>query len=129
MLPLTTEWVGKAEGDLATAKRELRARKNPNYDAACFHAQQCVEKYLKACLQETGTPFPQTHNLDFLLDLLRPLDPSWETQRGSLTALNTYAVGTRYPGDWASRTDPRDALRLADGVRKFARQQLGLPPD
>ena len=40
MQPLTTEWVQKAEGDLTTAQRELRARLNPNYDAACFHAQQ-----------------------------------------------------------------------------------------
>ncbi len=52
MKPLTREWVEKAEGDFATARRELRARKDPNYDAACFHAQQCAEKYLKACLQE-----------------------------------------------------------------------------
>lgn len=50
MKPLAREWVNKAEGDFATAAREMRARKSPNYDAACFHAQQCVEKYLKALL-------------------------------------------------------------------------------
>lgn len=41
------EWVEKAEGDFCTALREYRARKNRNHDAVCFHAQQCVEKYLK----------------------------------------------------------------------------------
>jgi HEPN domain-containing protein len=46
MKPLTREWVAKAEGDRVTARRELRARRRPNYDAACFHAQQCAEKYL-----------------------------------------------------------------------------------
>mgnify|MGYP001806146018 FL=1 len=50
MNPLTVEWVDKAEGDFTTALRELRGRKSPNYDAACFHAQPCVEKYLKARL-------------------------------------------------------------------------------
>jgi len=50
MKPLTSEWVEKAEGDLATAKREIRVRKAPNFDAVCFHAQQCAEKYLKALL-------------------------------------------------------------------------------
>ena len=30
MNPLTIEWVDKAEGDLTTALRELRARKSPN---------------------------------------------------------------------------------------------------
>jgi HEPN domain-containing protein len=50
MKPLTREWIDKAEGDFATARREIRIRKAPNYDAVCFHAQQCVEKYLKARL-------------------------------------------------------------------------------
>lgn len=36
MKPLTQEWFDKAEGDWVTAGRELRARKDPNYDAACF---------------------------------------------------------------------------------------------
>jgi HEPN domain-containing protein len=44
MNPLTQKWVSKAEGDFASAGRELRARKDPNYDSACFHAQQCAEK-------------------------------------------------------------------------------------
>jgi len=63
MNQLTLEWVEKAEGDLETSLRELRARKQPNYDAACFHAQQVAEKYLKAWLQENSLPMPRTHNL------------------------------------------------------------------
>jgi HEPN domain-containing protein len=63
MTPLTQEWANKAEGDFATASRELRSRKSPNYDAVCFHAQQCLEKYLKARLQEAGIVFPKTHDL------------------------------------------------------------------
>lgn len=50
MKPLTREWVEKTEGDFLTAARESRVRKSPNYDAVCFHAQQCAEKYLKARL-------------------------------------------------------------------------------
>jgi HEPN domain-containing protein len=46
MNPLTLEWIDKAEGDWITASREYRARRQPNYDAACFHAQQTAEKYL-----------------------------------------------------------------------------------
>src|SRR5205807_1800981 len=52
MNPITREWVDKAEGDFASAQRELRARKSPNFDAACFHCHQCIEKYLKARLHE-----------------------------------------------------------------------------
>jgi len=36
------EWISKAEGDYATAARELRATESANYDAACFHAEQCA---------------------------------------------------------------------------------------
>jgi len=66
MKPLTREWIDKAEGDYASAQRELRARKLPNYDAACFHAQQCVEKYIKTRLQEADIAFPKIHDLGLL---------------------------------------------------------------
>ena len=70
MNSLTREWVDKAEADFQTVQRELRARKCPNLDGACFHAQQCIEKYLKARLQEAGIPFPKIHDLSRLLDVL-----------------------------------------------------------
>ena len=45
MKPITEEWVQKAEGDFGTAQRELLVRDRANYDAVCFHSQQCAEKY------------------------------------------------------------------------------------
>ena len=91
MKPLTREWLEKAEGDLATAQRESRARKLPNYDAVCFHSQQCAEKYLKAFLQEHDTEFGKTHNLSMLLDKVIVIAPMLEILRGSLQVLNIYA--------------------------------------
>ena len=69
--PLILEWIDKAEGDWLSAMRDYRARLDPNYDAVCFLAQQCAEKYIKALLQSAVIPFPKTHNLSELLDLLR----------------------------------------------------------
>lgn len=46
------EWIEKAEADFVSSRREFRARKKPNFDAACFFAQQCIEKYLKGRLAE-----------------------------------------------------------------------------
>ena len=46
----TREWIEKAEADYVSAGREYRARNRPNFDAACFFAQQCIEKYLKGRL-------------------------------------------------------------------------------
>jgi HEPN domain-containing protein len=118
MQPLTTEWIQKAEGDLATARRELRARTTPNYDASCFHAQQCAEKYLKALLQEVETPFGKSHNLSLLLDLLKNRHPGLELLRPSLAILNAYAVEYRYPGESSDKEVARQAVKLAEDVKQ-----------
>lgn len=56
MKPLTDEWIRKAEEDCRVANREMEAEP-PSFNAVCFHAQQCVEKYLKAVLQENDVVF------------------------------------------------------------------------
>lgn len=124
MKPLTREWVEKAEADFATANREIRARRQPNYDAACFHAQQCIEKYLKALLQENGLAFEKTHNLIRLLERLLPLNPLWESTRNSLAQLTAYAVVFRYPGESASKELAKKAVRICNQLRTDFRQSL-----
>lgn len=126
MKPLVKEWVVKAEGDFVTARRELRARKSPNYDAACFHAQQCAEKYLKALLQENTIEFGRTHNLTALLDRVVTVYPLLEVLRPSLTALNIFAVDFRYPGESADQELAVKATNLCREVRKVIRKVLRL---
>ncbi len=126
MKPLTREWVKKAEGDFISAQREFRARKAPNYDAACFHAQQCAEKYLKAILQEHNIVFGKTHNLLALLDLILPVDPSWEMLRLHFQALTTFAVDIRYPGEFANKEMAREAVKQCKEIRFRGRQVLQL---
>lgn len=127
MNPLSLEWISKAEGDLATAGRELRARKSPNYDASCFHSQQCAEKYLKAILQETSVPFGKTHNLIVLLESVLTRDTSWEVARPHLEYLTAFAVIFRYPGESADKPAAREALTHCRAVRSRARASLNLP--
>jgi HEPN domain-containing protein len=50
----TREWTTKAEEDFDTAVTLARPRKRPLWAPLCFHAQQCVEKYLKARLWWTA---------------------------------------------------------------------------
>ena len=126
MNPLTDEWIEKAEKDLATASREFRVRKMPNYDAVCFHSQQCAEKYLKAILQEQNIAFGKTHNLTTLLDLITPKEPSWELMRPNLEKLNVFAVQVRYPGESSDKTIAREALNLSRAIRNRARISLNI---
>jgi HEPN domain-containing protein len=123
---LTREWVNKAEGDFNSAGRELKAVKDPNYDAACFHAQQCVEKYFKARLCEANIPFGKTHDLRLLLNQLIPVEPDWNRWREGLIDLTTAAVEVRYPGFSANREIAEEMYDLCAEVRQAVRQSLGL---
>ena len=126
MNPAVAEWVSKAEGDFLTASRELRARKSPNYDAVCFHAQQCAEKYLKAILQENDIRIPKIHFLLELLAMILKFDSSYEFLKADLQVLEDYAVRFRYPGETAEKEDAQSAYAAAGTTRKFIRQKLGL---
>ncbi|MEW5871722.1 MAG: HEPN domain-containing protein [Chloroflexota bacterium] len=126
MNPLTLEWVEKAEGDFQTAGREYRARKAPNYDAVCFHAQQAAEKYLKAVLQEHGDPIPRIHSLAELLALISKIDSSFLLLQADLNVMEGYAVQFRYPGLSANKAEAKAARRASERVRAFVRNKLGL---
>ncbi len=121
---LTLEWIQKAEGDYMTALRESRARKSPNFDAVCFHAQQCAEKYLKAFLQEQEHYFPPTHKLILLLEMCLEHEASLEFQREFLQLLDRYAIKFRYPGENAIRSDAKEAVKAMIAVRAYLRSVL-----
>ncbi len=125
MNPLIREWVAKAEGDFATMMRESQVIDTPNYDAICFHAQQCAEKYLKARLQESNIPFGKTHDLVLLLNDVLPIEPDWGFLRSSLQALTDFAVSYRYPGISADETLAREAVDSCVMARDAIRQSLG----
>jgi HEPN domain-containing protein len=61
-----------------------------------FHAQQAVEKFMKAVLARRAVEFPRTHNLALLLDMLSdnrvPLPPEGE----GLVRLTPYGAHLRY---------------------------------
>ena len=126
MKPITHEWIKKAEGDFSTAQREVAVSDSPNYDAVCFHCQQCAEKYLKARMQEAGVAFPKIHDLTVLLDLALPTEPTWEHLREGLDSLTAFAVEYRYPGEAASESEAREALKACVEVRRVVRDALGL---
>lgn len=126
MQPDISEWIAKAEADRATARREFRARRQTNFDAVCFHSQQCIEKYLKARLILADIGFPKTHNLVLLLSLLQKAEPFWQPWKESLAKLTAFAVTFRYPGESAERADAAEALKIAEPLRAEIRLSLGL---
>ena len=121
-----SEWISKAEGDYFSALREYRARKHINNDSACFHAQQCVEKYLKAVLVDCKISFGKTHDLLPLLSECLSAYPLWESWGDAVEWLTQYSVLFRYPGESSTREDARKAVGIAKMLRTELRSALGL---
>lgn len=126
MRQITVEWIQKAEADFATAQRELAATVQPNYDAVCFHAQQCAEKYLKAFLQEANISFPRTHDLAELLGLTLAIEPTWTSMQTDLNTLSQFAVEYRYPGESSDVSEATEAVQKCENVRVVVRLALNL---
>ena len=126
MNPLTVEWIRKAEGDHTIMHQNYHSS-NPIPDAICFHAQQCIEKYLKAWLQEANIPFARTHDLERLLNLILPTLPDWGDWHADFSTISEHAVDFRYPGKAATATDAQHAIETCIRVRQAVREQLELP--
>lgn len=126
MNEVVKEWIQKAEGNFVSGLREYRARKLPNFDAAGFHAQQCVEKYLKAWLQMHNIRFAKIHDLLALKELCLSSFTELELHAESLGYLNQFAVAFRYPGESASREQAKRAVKVMKELRLIIREKMGL---
>ncbi|MDE0084552.1 MAG: HEPN domain-containing protein, partial [Candidatus Poribacteria bacterium] len=125
ILTITLEWVERAEDEFSVAKMIWQG-KNPIYRIICFYAQQCVEKYLKAWIQNSNVPFTRKHNLKELLDLIVPFIPSWSTWESDLSNLSRHVVDTHFPSDSATANDAMHAMQTCKMVRQAVREQLKL---
>jgi HEPN domain-containing protein len=118
-------WVEKAEEDFVLARSALR-RKKPLVAGACFHAQQCAEKYMKALLVSKKAGFPMTHDLLMLNNLCSAAGIFLEIDPKLLNTLADFAVRTRYPGEEPTLDDAKEAMEITRSVRAFARRFLGI---
>ena len=126
MNPLTSEWVQKAEGDFVSARHFHQGQKSM-YDIICFLSQQCIEKYLKAWLQENNVPFTKTHDLERLLGLIVPSIPDWHVWQADFSAFSEDAIDYLYPGKYATAKDASQAIHICIEVRQAVRAELKLP--
>jgi len=122
---LALAWLEKADHDLITARQTLLLPDGPT-DTVCFHAQQAVEKSLKAVLVCRQVPFPKTHNLIRLMDLALRYMPELEAYRRDFAQMSLYSAEVRYPGDWfePARDDANHSLAVAEHVVAAVRRLL-----
>ena len=91
---------------------------------ATFHAQQCAEQYLKALLVSRRQVFPRTHDLMALHELCRRHSISVRVEQDKLERLTAYAVQVRYPDADPAPDEAREAVQIAQEVRRWARAVL-----
>ncbi len=117
-------WLDYAQSDLAYARLSVEAP--VSREIACFHAQQAVEKAIKAVLISFDIAPPKTHSIEYLIDLLPPDVPRPADLQAS-RSLTGYASVSRYPwsGEPVSEEEYRQALRLAEAVVAWAEAVVG----
>ena len=117
------DWLRYAYSDLELAK--LSPPPGVLLEGLCFHAQQAAEKALKAVLVAHETPFPKTHSIRMLLDLL-PEDLYVPEEIEDAASLTDYAVMIRYPGDTepVDEEEYREAISLAEAVVSWSERTL-----
>lgn len=81
------------------AATALRAHPEISFSIIAFHAQQCIEKCMKAVLAKSGVIYPRTHDLDDLYVLLLASGLVMPVSRELLNDITPYAVTSRYEVD------------------------------
>lgn len=79
-----------------------------------FHAQQAVEKAIKAVLASCGDEFPWTHDLRHLIERLDACGRSLPSSLHGVRELAPWAVEFRYGETIDDPLDRRKALALAE---------------
>ncbi len=118
MKTITREWLSRAAEDLAAAQALLLRADLTNVVA--FHAQQTVEKTLKAVIEEYDLGMIRTHSLTRLYELVRPHHPVI-ADMDMLDRLESVYVEARYPGDLGLLPTGRPTLEETTEFYNFAR--------
>ena len=123
----TREWLSKAQIDLRAADHDATADPPITADMV-FHAQQAVEKTLKAFLCWHDVPLRKTHNLVELGEQCAGIEGSLEPLLRQAAVLTEYAWKFRYPG-YAEEPELAEADEAVALARAVCQAVLDCLPD
>lgn len=95
-----------------------------DFAVACFHAQQAVEKALKAVMFLRGLEFRRTHDLEELSGTLADAGVNIPLEEEELRRLTPYAVEFRYDDEPMPLVTPEQALAYTSRVLVWADKAL-----
>ncbi len=118
-------WLAKAYTDLRVAEKLLELGEDPW--VIVFHAQQAVEKALKAYLVLRDKHFGKTHNLARLIDLCSEVDQGFKRlYEISVDELYPLSIEARYPDTDTEVTvkEAEEALKRAKAAIEFITKKI-----
>jgi HEPN domain-containing protein len=123
------DWIKKSESDL-TSSKVLLSNNPPILDTAVYHAQQCVEKALKAYLIFKTGSHQRKHDLTFLLGECNIIDTDFSNFSDEADSLAPYVTAYRYPG-LSSDFEPdyeeaKEAIEYANKILDFVKRKIGI---
>jgi HEPN domain-containing protein len=122
--------LSRKAGNDATAAREFADNSDISDEIIGFHAQQAVEKWLKAVMASLGLPQQRTHDIDRLSTVLEENDVRLPVVRSRLAELTDFAVPLRYEDLLDAEPLDRGAtVALVDVVGKWAADQIAFPSE
>lgn len=120
---LALELMHRAEEDLSTVQAMLGVI--PIADAVVgLHAQQAVERALKAVLAAGQLEYPFTHDIDALAELCEAAGSTLPSELDEADLLTPYAVAARYDQAPQATVQRGEAERFAKAAVAWARQVI-----
>jgi HEPN domain-containing protein len=114
---MAKEWLKASNYDLEVIREILKNRHLTHMSA--FHAQQSLEKSLKAILEFHNQKVPKIHNIKKLLNLTKEYI-SFDTDIDTIIQIDTLYIESRYPGDMGLLPYGQPTLNDAKEFYKFA---------
>lgn len=90
-----------------------------------FHAQQAVEKLIKAVLAHRGVRYPFTHDIALLIDLAREASIELKFPINEAIDLTGWGAIFRYSDEIDEPLDRAAAAELIEAVRLWAERSVG----
>lgn len=113
----------KAAGDEKILLRLIDDDDIPD-DGLGFHAQQAVEKMIKAVLAHADVSYERTHNIAYLLTLLDGASIPKPDNAANLPNLSPWAAELRYARQPEAVPDRAEMRSLVEQTKVWAKAQL-----
>jgi HEPN domain-containing protein len=120
MRRIAREWLEAASLDIENISHIIQNERLTGHVA--FHAQQAIEKSLKAVIEEKGLNVPKIHSLQKLFAICESSFIDYTPDEELIIALDSLYIESRYPGEFGLLSGGKPNQKQAQAFYDFAFQ-------